>query len=97
MKNDNEIFKSLIAKGLIGSALGILITTKKRSIALGTLAGETILAAFKANANALKTDIPVIIEENDSLIEINAKGEKKFIKHILKSNHHIPKKFKLEY
>ena len=58
MKNDNEIFESLIAGGLVGAALGVLVSGKKEGATLGAIAGATILATYKASQQAMQTNLP---------------------------------------
>ena len=60
MKNDEEIMESLIAGGLIGAALGALLSKNNGDqTMLGALAVATILATFKANEKAMKMNIPM--------------------------------------
>ncbi len=97
MKKDVEIFESLLAGGLIGAALGALLSKSKGDGALlGALAGAAILATFKANEQAQKTNVPVYVEQDGSLYEIQPGGNKIFIKTIEKSNVKLPKHFKLK-
>ncbi len=97
MEKDEDILKSLIVGGLIGAALGALLSKNKdQGSALGAIAGAALLATFKANENAQKTNVPVLVEENNIIYEINSKGEKKFIKVIEKPTHQVPEHFKLK-
>ncbi len=96
MKKDDDILKSLIAGGFIGAALGALLSKNKNNGGtIGALAGAVILATYRANENAQKTNIPVFIEENGIVYEVNSKGEKKFIKKIQESRKPVPEKFQL--
>lgn len=96
MNNDEEIVESLIAGGVIGAALGALLSKNKEGgTILGAIAGAAILATFKANEAAKKTKIPMFIEEDDALYEIKADGSKRFVKNIEKSGRQLPKTFKL--
>lgn len=96
MKKDEEILQSLIAGGLIGAALGTLLSKDNDDTTLGAIAGAAILATLKANENAQKTNVPVYVEEQGSLYEINSNGEKRFIKTINKSAKKVPEHFKLK-
>ncbi len=82
MKNDEEIFKSLITGGLIGGALGALISKKDSGAILGAIAGAALLATYKANVKALELHIPMYFEENGSLYRIQPDGVKEFIRKI---------------
>ena len=96
MNKDREILESLIVGGLIGAALGALIGNDKNNSGIGALAGAAILASLKANEKAQKTNIPLLIEEDNALYELSADGSKKLIKLLPKSNSIIPKKFILQ-
>jgi uncharacterized membrane protein YebE (DUF533 family) len=97
MQNDDEILQSLIVGGTIGAALAALLSNgKKETTRIGALAGAAILATLRANENAKKTNVPVYIEENNIIYEVNSKGEKKFIKMIEKSTHPVPLHYKLK-
>ena len=97
MKRDDEILESLIVGGFIGAALGALLSkNKNEGGTLGALAGAVLLATFKANETAQKTNVPVYIEQDGNVYEINAIGEKKFIKKIKEYHKQIPRKFQLK-
>ena len=96
-KNDENIFQSLIAGGLIGAALGALISKdREEGATIGALAGAVILATYKANEQAQKTNLPVYIEEDGKLFEIQPGGVKRFIKDIPKPNITPVEYFKLK-
>lgn len=97
MKNDEEILESLIAGGLIGAALGALVSkNKEEGITLGTLAGAAILATFKANEKAMQTNLPMFVEEDGNLYQIQSGGIKKFIRKIDKPSVKLQENFKLQ-
>jgi hypothetical protein len=97
MKNDEEILKSLITGGLIGAALGILVSkNKEEGATLGALAGAAILATFKANERAMQTNVPMYIEENGNLYQIKDGGVKTFVRKIQKPSVKLPSNFKLK-
>ena len=97
MKSDEEILQSLIAGGLIGAALGALLSKNREDGAtLGALAGAAILATFKANEKAMQTNLPMFIEEDGSLYQIQSGGEKKFIRTIEKPAVKLKNNFKLK-
>jgi hypothetical protein len=93
-KEEQEIFESLILGGLIGAALGTLLTAKKEGGLLGAIAGAAILGTFKANARAVEGDVPVLVEEGNVIYEITSKGRKIF-KKVPKSERKVPSQFKL--
>ena len=97
MENDEEILQSLIAGGLIGAALGALISkNKEEGTTLGALAGAAILATFRANEKAMQTNVPMYIEENGNLYQIKDGGIKTLIRKIKKPAVKLPQHFKLK-
>ena len=97
MKNDEEIFQSLIAGGLIGAALGAMLSkNKEEGATLGALAGAAILATFKANEKAMQTNLPMYVEEDGNLYQIQSGGIKKFIRKIDKPSVKLQETFKLQ-
>jgi len=96
MKNDDEIIQSLIAGGIIGAALGALASNdKEEGAVLGALAGAAILATFKANEIAMKSNLTMYVEENGELYQIQPGGSKQFIRTIEKPTIQLQKRFKL--
>ncbi len=97
MQQDEEILDSLIKGGMIGAALGALLSKNKSDGAtLGALAGAALLATFKANQQAAQTHVPMLVEENNALYEIKADGSKHFVRTIVKPSQPLPKRFKLK-
>lgn len=97
MKSDNEILDSLIAGGLIGAALGALLSkNKEEGSVLGAMAGAAILATYKANEKASAMKIPMYVEENGDLFQIQADGTKNFIRKLEKPSIKLNEHFKLK-
>ena len=97
MNKDEEIFDSLIEGGIIGAALGALLAKSKLDGAiLGAMAGAAILATYKASEQAKETNLPILIEEDGNLYEIEPNGNKKFLKAIKKSTIKVNEHFKLK-
>lgn len=97
MSNDDYIIKSLIAAGLIGGALGALLSkNKEEETTLGAIAGAVILATYKANKEAQKTNLPMYIEEEGKLFEIQPGGDKRFVKNINKPDVQLSEYFQLK-
>ena len=97
MKNDNEIVQSLIADGVVGASLGTLLTKNtEQSTPLGTLASAAILATFKANEAAEKTNIFMFFEEDGFLYQTQPGGLKKRVKKIVKPAIKLQDHFKLK-
>jgi hypothetical protein len=96
MKNDEEILDSLVAGGIIGAALGALITNSKSGSSLGALAGAALFATYAANEKARKTNIPLVLEENSVLYEVKSDGTKRVLRQLPKTTQKIPKRFTLK-
>ena len=97
MKNDNEIVQSLIAGGVVGASLGaLLISNTEQNTPLGTLASAAILATFKANEAAKKTNISMLFEEDGFLYQTQSGGIKQRIKKIVKPAIKLQDHFKLK-
>lgn len=79
MEQDDKILENLITGGVGGAALGALLSKDKgEGATLGALAGAAILATFRANEEAKKSKLPLILEEEGSLYEISPDGQRKF-------------------
>lgn len=95
--NDENIIQSLIAGGIIGSALGALLSKDKGDGSIiGAIAGAAILATYKANEQARMANLPIYIEEDRKLYEIQSGGSKKYIKDIPKPDFQLKEHFKLK-
>jgi hypothetical protein len=95
MESDN-IINDLIKGGIIGAALGALIANDKKGVGIGAIAGAALFASLKANENAKKTNIPILIQEKESLFKVMPNGDRIFIKKIPKPNVTLHNKFILK-
>lgn len=96
MKSDNEIIESLIAGGLIGGALGALLSNNNdEGATLGALIGAAVLGTYKANEKAQETLVPMVIEENGKLYQVHANGTKEFLRNLEKPKVKLKEQFKL--
>ena len=96
--SDDDLLKLLIQGGLIGGGLVALLSNQENAeenISIGALVGAAILASYKANLNAKKTNLPVYEKQGDSIFAIYPDGTKKFIKKIEPINITVPNRFKL--
>ncbi|GAA0878185.1 hypothetical protein GCM10009119_11530 [Algoriphagus jejuensis] len=97
MKNDEEIMESLVAEGLIGTAMSSLLSKNNgENASLGTLAGAAILGTFKAGEKAKETSIPMFVVENGDLFQIQKDHDKKFVRKIEKPTIQLRRSFKLK-
>ncbi len=94
-KNKDEIIERALAGGLIGAALGALLTGKTKDTLAATLLGAAIGASVKALNEAKENNLPVLIEENGILYQLNPDGSKKHVKKLKRSNKHIPPHFQI--
>jgi len=98
MENDKQIINNLIAGGLVGAALGALLSDENKSgnnAVLGAIAGAAIVATFRANEEAKKSNLPMVLEEDGSLYEVYPNGDRRLLKKIEKPQIKIPSKFNL--
>jgi hypothetical protein len=96
MKKDEEVLESLIAGGLIGGALGALLSKDKGNGGTwGALIGAVILATFKASERAKESNVAVVLLENGNLVEENSSGGKRILRPVEKISKRVPKHFKL--
>jgi hypothetical protein len=85
MSRKDDTIESLIAGGLIGAALGALLSKdEEKGAMIGALLGAAFSATVKANEEAQKTNVPVYVEENGKLYALEPGGNKRFIKNIQK-------------
>lgn len=96
MENEDKIIESLIAGGIIGAALGAILTNKKDNTVLSAVASAVLFATYNANQQAQKTNIPVYVKEDEGLYEIKPGGIKTKIKSLKKSKTNLPKVFQLK-
>ena len=97
MKSDDQILESLLAGGLIGAALGALLSKDKEDGAtIGAIAGAAILATYRANEQAMQSNVPVMIEENGKIYLLHPGGRKEFIRELPKSTVLIQNQYKLK-
>jgi hypothetical protein len=97
-KTNNNQIENLIETGVIGAALGALVSKKNKGagVVLGGIAGAAITASLEAYENAKETNISFLVEEDDVLYEVRSNGSKKKIKNLPHSNTVLPKKFTLK-
>jgi uncharacterized membrane protein len=95
-KNKDEIIESALAGGLIGAALGAMLTGKSKDSLVAALLGAAIGASVKALDEAKVNGLPVLIEENGALYKLNPDGTKKLLKRKKKVSQIIPPSFQIE-
>ncbi len=96
MKDDDQI-NSLIAGGLIGAALGALLSKNSDQGAIvGAIVGAALSATLKASEEASKMNVPLFVEEDGSIYEVQSGGNKRFVKKIDKPVTKLPRRFKLK-
>lgn len=97
MSKSQDTIEALVTGGILGATIGALFSKDKEEGAIiGALLGAAFSATAKASENALKTNLPQLIVEHGKLYEINAAGEKRFIKELKKNIHYLPEQFKLK-
>ena len=97
MPRQDKNLELLVSGGLVGAALGALLSKDKEDgILIGGLLGAAISATMQANQEARKTNIPVYIEENGKIVAIDSSGNKALIKNLEKSSEKFPEQIKLK-
>ena len=97
MKNDDKTVENLISGGIIGAALGALISdNKEEGATIGAIAGAVIFATLKANEAAKQTHVPFYVQENNILYQIQPDGSKLFVKNIEKPKIQLQQHFTLK-
>ena len=96
MSRKDDTLELLIAGGLIGAALGALLSKDKdEGAVIGALLGVAFSSTRRANEEAQKTNVPVYVEEAGKLYAIYPGGDKRFIKVIKKPTTKYPNRLKL--
>ena len=94
---EKELIESLVAGGLIGSTLGFLLSKEKSAGTLvGAIAGAALFASYRANEQAKKTEVSLVVEEDNVIYQIQKDGTRKILKTIPKSEKTLPKRFILK-
>jgi hypothetical protein len=98
MVSDKDILESLVADGIVGAALGTLLSDKNKEegIVLGTIAGAALLATYKANQAAKKAHVSLYFEEEGCLYEMQTTGVKRLVRKIEKPTEKLQAHFKLK-
>lgn len=95
-KNKDERIENAIAGGLVGAALGALLTNKGEGTIVAGLVGAAIGASVSAINEAKYISTPVMYEENGKLYKQYANGKKEFVKSLSKHNQKIPPTFSID-
>ena len=89
--------EELIKGGLIGASLGaVLMEDKEEGAIIGSLIGAAFFSTKKANDEAKRLNVKLVVEEDGNLYEVNGIGEKRFIRKISKPSTRFPLRFKLK-
>ena len=97
MVENEKILKDLINSGIIGEALGALISKNNdgEKGLLGAVAGAAVVATYKAYKQSEESKNPMVLEEEGTLYEV-FQGKRKFLRKIEKIYPPLPKEFKLK-
>lgn len=93
-KNRSEQISELISAGIVGAALGKILTGKKGNTIIWGLVGIAVAATYNAFKASTKS-APVLIIDNGDVFEVDKYGKRKFIKHLPKIDAEIPDTFKI--
>lgn len=96
MKRKSDSIESLVTGGLIGAAIGaILADDKEEGAALGAILGAAFSATSSAYQEAVRAEVPVLVEENGNLYKVCG-DRREFVKKIERVVIDQPRRFTLE-
>ena len=95
-ENQIDLIEGALAGGLIGAALGALITGKTKGAIISAIAGAAIGASWKAFQESKKLDIPFLFEKDGIIYKQMPNGDIVKVKELEKSTTEIPRNFSLE-
>lgn len=95
--HQNNTIEELVKGGIIGAALGaVLMEDKEEGAIIGSLIGAASFSTKKANEEAIRLNVKLVVEEDGNLYEVNGRGYKRFIRKISKPSTRFPARFKLK-
>ncbi|TGM34784.1 hypothetical protein [Leptospira biflexa] len=97
-QDDKEVLKTLIKGGLLGAGLTALLKNGEadgEDLTIGAILGAAAVAAYQASQRAEKTDVPILVQEGDSLYWKDKSGNMTFFKKLPSGKHSSPSKFNL--
>lgn len=96
MSEKEEFILAAIAGGLVGAALGAVLTGKGKHTVISALAGAAIGASLVALKEAKEIDIPVLYEEDGVIYRDFPNGRREVVRQLTKVESNIPQTFSLE-
>lgn len=95
-ESKHEIIEGAIAAGLVGAALGALLTGKSKGAIAAGIAGAAIGASIKATRRAERLQLSYLYEENGIIYRANPDGTRSEVKRLTRNEIDIPVKFTIE-
>ncbi|MEX1003120.1 MAG: hypothetical protein WDZ35_13465 [Crocinitomicaceae bacterium] len=97
-RSKHEIIERAIAAGIVGAALGALLTGKSKGALAAGIVGAAIGASIKAQKEAKQFELSYLYEENGKIYRAFPDGSREFVKRISRSGRelNIPSTFTLE-
>lgn len=95
-KNKHEIIEKALAGGLIGAALGALLTKRSQGAVSAALVGAAIGASLAAMKEAREKQLAFVYEEDGALYREYPDGTREYIRDIEKSDTKVPSTFSLD-
>ncbi len=95
-KSNQEIIENAIAGGLLGAALGALLTGKNKTTIAAAIVGAAIGASLQAIEKAKKLKTPVLYEEDGFIIKVYPNGKKEIVKKVERLKIDVPTSFTIE-
>jgi hypothetical protein len=96
VEDQHNSIEHLVERGLIDSSMAnFIINDKEEGILMGSFLEIAVDATSKAHEAAKKTQIAVLVEEDNCLYELRLDGTKRYIKALQKQLNNFPDRFKL--
>ncbi len=92
----NDLIENAIAGGLIGAALGALLTGRRGNTIVAGLLGAAIGASIKAQRKVENIGLPVYYEEEGVIYKVFSDGTKEKVKEVKARKSNIPKSFSID-
>jgi len=93
-KSRDEQISEYISAGVVGAALGKILTGQNEKAVIAGLVGIAATATYNAFKASAKNS-PVLIIDDRKIYEVDSHGNRKFIKHLPRIDSKIPDTFKV--
>lgn|SRR5574343_180535 len=92
----DEKIENAIAGGIIGAALGAMLTGKGDRSILAGLVGAAIGASITAREEAKELEQPLLYEDEGTIFRVYPDGHREVVKKLTRRRTNIPRNFRLD-